>query len=221
MKRVSLTIDGKKITAEEGDNLLYVALANGIYIPNLCAMKELSPQPASCRLCFVGISGRESPVAACTGEVTEGLIVDTQEPAARRLATTSFELIMASHPVDCAHCARNGFCELQKIAAHLKVKLNTKRFRKLVRGLPVDDSHPRITYDPNKCVLCGRCVRVCREQVKEPALGFAYRGFKRVVTTFGGEPLANYRCQACDACASVCPVGALVLKKGLKEPVMV
>jgi bidirectional [NiFe] hydrogenase diaphorase subunit len=217
MKKVSLTIDGKKITAAEGDNLLQVALANGIYIPNLCAMKERSPQPASCRMCFVGISGRESPVAACTEVVSEGLIVDTQEPAARRLATTSFELIMASHPVDCTHCARNGSCELQKIAGYLKVKLTTKRFRKLVRGLPVDDSHPLIIYDPDKCVLCGRCVWVCREQVKEPALGFAYRGFKRVVTTFGGEPLVNYQCQTCDACVSVCPVGALVLKRDLKK----
>ena len=218
MKKVSLTIDGKNITAGEGENLLQVALANSIYIPNLCAMKERSPQPASCRLCFVGIMGRGRPVTACTETVANGMVVNTQDDDARRLAQTAFELIMASHPVDCAHCARNGTCELQKIARHLKAKLNTRRFRKILHNLPVDDSHPQIRYDPDKCMLCGRCVWVCRERVSEEVLGFAYRGFKRVVTTFGGEPLANYMCDKCNACVSVCPVGALVLKEGVKQP---
>lgn len=213
MKNVTLTIDGKTITAGKGENLLRVALANGIYIPNLCYMEERSPEPASCRLCFVGVLGRETPVTACTETVVESMVVNTQDAAARRLSQTGFELIMASHALDCARCARNGTCDLQQIAHHLKVKLNTRRFRKILRGLPVDDSHSEVSYDPDKCVLCGRCVWVCHERVGEPALGFAQRGFKRVVSTFGGEPLAKYACQKCRDCVIVCPVGALVLKE--------
>jgi len=212
MKQVSLTINGNKVIAGEGENLLRVALANGIYIPNLCYMKERAPEPASCRLCFVGVAGRETPVTACTETVVEGMVVNTQDAAACRLSQTGFELIMASHALDCARCARNGTCELQQIAHHLKVKINTKRFRKILRGLPVDDSHPNIRYEPDKCMLCGRCVWVCHERVMEPTLGYAYRGFKRVVSTFGGEPLAKHACERCHACVSVCPVGALVLK---------
>lgn len=214
MKTVSLTIDGKQISAREGENLLWVALDNGIYIPNLCSIRERSPQPAACRLCFVEIAGRNGPVTACTEVVQEGMVVNTQGAESLKLARTGFELIMASHPVDCAHCAANGRCELQKIARHIKVKLNTKRFRKLLRELPRDDSHPLFIYDPNKCVLCGRCVWMCREKMGEEALGFAYRGFKRMVSTFGGEPLAKYGCGKCAECVAVCPVGALVLREG-------
>jgi formate dehydrogenase major subunit/NADH-quinone oxidoreductase subunit G len=141
------------------------------------------------------------------------MVVNTQYEPARRLATTIFELIMASHPLDCANCERNGTCQLQRVAAHLKVNLNTKRFRKVFRGAEIDDSHPRITYDANKCILCGRCVYFCRERQGESALGFAHRGFKRRVSTFTGEPLGTYACSKCDACARVCPVGALMLKK--------
>ena len=212
MKKVSLTIDGKVISTGEGDNLLQVALANGIYIPNLCYIRERSPQAAACRLCWVGIKGRESPVNACTETAVDGMVVNTADAGARRLVLTAFELIMASHPVDCVHCARNGSCELQKIASRLKVKLDSGRFPKIIHHLEIDDSHPLIKYDPNKCVLCGRCVWVCREKAHEGVLGFAYRGFRRQVTTFGGGPLADYKCEKCRACVGVCPAGALVLK---------
>jgi len=213
MKTVSLTINGKKIIAREGKKLLWVALDNGIYIPNLCALRENSESVAACRLCFVEVVGRVQPVTACTETVTEGMVVNTRGEKALRLARSSFELIMASHPVDCAHCARNGSCELQKIARWLNVKLKPKRFKKLMRELPVDDSHPLFTYDPNKCVLCERCVRVCRQH-GIGVLGFAHRGFQRVVTTFYDEPIGESRCLECGECISVCPTGALVFKEG-------
>ncbi len=212
MKIVSLTIDGKKITADEGQKLLWIALDNDIYIPNLCILRDNSEPPAACRLCFVEVDGYSQPVTACTEPVREGLVVNTKGPKALRLARTGFELLMASHPVDCAHCAKNRFCELQKIARHLGIKLKSKRFRKLLREIPIDYSHPLFIYDPNKCVLCGRCVWVCRERVGIGAIGFAQRGFQRMVTTFAGRPLGESRCQECRECVSVCPTGALTFK---------
>ena len=211
MKTVSLTIDGKKIAATEGEKLLWVALDNGIYIPNLCALRDNYEPMAACRLCFVEVEGKEEPVTACTEIVTEGMVVNTRGERALKLARGTFELIMASHPVDCAHCLQNGSCELQKIAHHLGTKLKAKRFKSLMRHLPIDDSNSLFIYDANKCVLCGRCVWVC-QQHGIGALGFAHRGFQRVVTTFTGELLGNFECSDCGECVSVCPTGALTFK---------
>ena len=212
MNSVSLTIDGKKIRARKGEKVLWAALDNGIYIPNLCAIREVWEPFAGCRLCFVEIEGRNGPVTACTETVEEGMTVNTQGPKAQRLARTALELLLASHPVDCAHCPANRACELQKSAAHLHVKLKPKRFRKIERELPIDSSSPVFTYDPNKCVLCGKCVWVCRERLGIGVLGFAQRGFKRVVTTFDNRPIAESNGEGCGDCAAVCPVGALAFK---------
>jgi bidirectional [NiFe] hydrogenase diaphorase subunit len=217
MKTVSLTIDGQKMTAREGEKLLWVALENGIYIPNLCALRDKPEPDAACRLCFVEVDGKEEPVTACTEEITDGMVVNTRGEKALGLARTGFELLMASHPVDCANCPANRSCELQKIARHLDSRLKTKRFRKLLRELPVDDSNPLFTYDPNKCVLCGRCIWVCRQHLGIGTLGFAHRGFERVVTTFADEPIGGGRCLECSECVSVCPTGALSFKDG-KRP---
>jgi len=158
----------------------------------------------------VEIEGKDEPVTACTTPVAEGMVVNTKGEKAFRLARTAFELILASHPVDCAHCLKSGSCELQKIAKHLRVKLTSKRFRKILPDLPIDSSSPVFTYDPNKCVLCGKCVWICQEKLGIGAIGFAYRGFKRIVTTFGGEPIDQSECQGCGECVEVCPCGALV-----------
>jgi formate dehydrogenase major subunit/NADH-quinone oxidoreductase subunit G len=160
----------------------------------------------------VEIEGKDDPVTACTAPVTEGMVVNTKGAKALRLARTALELLLASHPVDCAHCLKSGSCELQRIAKHLGVKLRTKRFKKILPELLIDSSSPLFIYDPNKCVLCGRCVWVCQEKLGKGAIGFAYRGFRRIVTTFGDEPMGRSRCQDCSECVSVCPVGALVFK---------
>jgi bidirectional [NiFe] hydrogenase diaphorase subunit len=212
MKKVSLTIDGEEIKARQGEKILWAALDNGIYIPNLCARRDASEPDASCRLCWVEVEGKSKPVTACTETVEQGMVINTRGPAALRLARTALELLLASNEVDCANCAKSGSCELQKIATHLKVKLKTKRFRKLLRKLPVDSSSPVFIYDPNKCVLCGRCIWVCRERLGIGALGFAHRGFARVVTTFGDEPIGQSECQECSECVVACPTGALSFK---------
>jgi formate dehydrogenase major subunit/NADH-quinone oxidoreductase subunit G len=162
----------------------------------------------------VGIEGKDIPVTACTTPVAKGMVVNTKGAKALRLARTALELLLASHPVDCTHCLKNGSCELQKIAKHLGVKLKTKRFRKILPELPIDSSSPLFIYDPNKCVLCGRCVWVCQEKLGKGTIGFAYRGFLRMVTTFGDEPMGKSRCQDCSECVAVCPVGALAFREG-------
>ena len=212
MKEVSLTIDGKKIKANEGEKILWVALENNIYIPNLCAIREKIQPSASCRLCFVEVEGVDEPVIACTEPVREGLVVNTRGKNALRLARTAAELILASHPVDCGHCLKNRFCELQKIAKHLGIKLKTKRFRRLERNLPIDESSSLFIYDPNKCVLCGKCVWVCQEKLRIGAIGFTRRGFKRIVSTFKDKPMAETTCGQCTECVKVCPVGSLAFK---------
>ena len=212
MKEVSLTIDGKKIKANEGEKILWVALENNIYIPNLCAIREKIQPSASCRLCFVEVEGVDEPVIACTEPVREGLVVNTRGKNALRLARTAAELILASHPVDCGHCLKNRFCELQKIAKHLGIKLKTKRFRRLERNLPIDESSSLFIYDPNKCVLCGKCVWVCQEKLRIGAIGFTRRGFKRIVSTFQDKPMAETTCGQCTECVKVCLVGSLAFK---------
>lgn len=213
-RTVSLVIDGREVKAAPGQRLLWVALENGIYVPNLCALKEREPPFGSCRLCFVEIEGRPEPVTACTTAVEEGMVVHTRGARALRLARTALELLLSSHPVDCAHCPKSGSCELQKIARHLGVKLNTTRFRKILRQLPVDASSPLFIYDPNKCVLCGKCVWVCQEKLGKNVIGFGYRGFRRMVTTFRDKPLRESGCDDCGECVRICPVGALVFKQG-------
>jgi formate dehydrogenase major subunit/NADH-quinone oxidoreductase subunit G len=212
MESISLTIDGKKIKAHEDNKILRVALENGIYIPNLCAIQENMQPSASCRLCFVEVEGENEPVIACTEPVREGMVVNTRGKNALRLARTSAELLMASHPVDCAHCLKNRSCELQKIAKHLGIKLKTKRFRKLERNLPIDESSPLFIYDPNKCVLCGKCVWVCQDKLGIGAIGFTRRGFKRMVSTFQDKALGESACGQCAECVKICPVGSLTFK---------
>ncbi|MFB3885393.1 MAG: 2Fe-2S iron-sulfur cluster-binding protein [Thermodesulfobacteriota bacterium] len=213
MKIIHLSINGKEIECSEGEPLLWVALDNGIYIPNLCAVKDMPEAYGACRLCFVEIDGESLPGTACTIRVKEGMAVNTKGEKALRLARTAFELILSNHPVDCGHCLKSGSCELQKIAKHLRVKLNTKKFKKILRDRPIDESSPVWIYEPNKCVLCGRCVRYCEEKLDTRAIGFAYRGFQRWVTTFGDEPVGLSECRDRAELAEICPVGAFVSKK--------
>lgn len=212
MKDISLTIDGKKIKANEGEKLLWVAMDNGIYIPSLCAIRGATESFAACRLCFVEVEGEDEPAIACTKPVKEGMVVHTKGKTALRLARTSAELLLANHPVDCGHCIKNRSCDLQKIAKHLSIKLKTKRFRKLERKLPIDESSSVFIYDPNKCVLCGKCVWICQEHLGIGAIGFTRRGFKRMVSTFEDKPIIESKCTQCGECVKVCPVGALTLR---------
>ena len=211
MKTIHLSIDGKEIECAEGETLLWVALDQEIYVPHLCVTREMEPYGA-CRLCFVEMEGERLPVTACTTRVREGMVVNTKGAKALRLVRTAFELILSNHPVDCVHCLMSGSCELQKIAKHLHIKLKTNKFKKLLRDRPIDQASPVLIYEPNKCVLCGKCVRYCQEKLEMNPIGFAYRGFQRWVTTFDNEPVGLSECGGRIELAEICPVGAFVLK---------
>ena len=205
-------IDGREVKAKAGSNLLWTALDSGFYIPNLCAIRN-NPKPfASCRLCFVEISGATEPVTACTVAVADGLNVTLQSAAINRLRKSSFDLLMSNHHLDCSHCDRNRKCDLQQIAHAEHFKLSNRRLKKIDMNYPVDTSHSLIVLDRNKCVLCGRCIWVC-QHVGVGVLDFAYRGISTVVSTFAGAPLSETECNSCLACVAVCPVGALYLKR--------
>jgi len=168
----------------------------------------------SCGLCFVEIEGRNAPSTACTQTASDGMVVHLNTPRVNRLRNTAFELLLSHHHLDCRNCAKNRNCELQNIASHTGLKLKTKRFRHIPRELHIDSSHELFSYNPNKCVLCGRCVRACHEQGTS-ILDFAFRGIETVISTFAGIPLAEAGCNSCLTCVAVCPVGALVAKPGM------
>ncbi len=213
MDPVSLIINDVEIKAPRGERLLWAALDNDIYIPNLCAIREADLPFGGCRLCFVEIEGRRSPVAACSEMVEDGMVVHTNTPRVNRLRRTAFELLLSHHHIDCRTCARQGDCELQRLAKRLGLKLKLQRFRAIPKSLPVDSSHPLFVYDPNKCVLCSKCVWVCTEK-GVGTLDFVRRGIDTVISTFDNVPLADSNCSGCLECVKVCPVGALVLKNG-------
>lgn len=211
-KKVTVIIDGREITAGAGEKLLWAALENGIYIPNLCAVKGEERPFAGCRLCFVEVEGQPSPVTACTQPVIDGMKVQTRSPRADRLAATGFELLISDHRLRCASCPKNRACELQKIAKMRGFKLKSNRFRQLDQEHTVDESPATFRYDSSRCVLCGRCVRADRELAGVGAIGFSRRGFKRAVTTFQDVRLAESPCTGCGVCVRSCPVGALTFK---------
>ena len=214
---VSILVDQKKIEVQEGTPLLKACLDNGITIPNLCYLKEVDPAPASCRLCFVEIDGVDRPVAACSVPVQAAMVVRTDTPAVRRLQRTALKLLLSVHDVDCRNCPANRKCTLQHLARFLKVGLKSKGLRHRLKEPPIDDRHPCLDYFPNRCVLCGRCVAVCRRASDRPELTFAKRGFDTVVSFFGRTDSARHDCATCRACINTCPVAALALKDGLKS----
>ncbi len=210
-KKVRIKVDGKEIEANEQDNLLRVCLENDIYIPNLCYMEGMDAPPVSCRLCFVEIEGRKGTVSSCTVKVSDGLTVYTDTDEVRRLQRTALEFLLSTHRVDCAHCPANKKCEIQKLARFLKVGLKSEAYNKYLKQNEVDDTHPKLNYYPNRCVLCGRCVYVCRGKDKS-VLSFARRGLETVISFYGQEE--SLTCDACGECVKVCPVKALTLKEG-------
>jgi len=211
---VKLVVDGRETEAREGAVLLHACLEKGIYIPNLCFLEEMTDSPASCRLCFVEIEGRENPVPSCTVKVTGSMVVKTDTPAVRSLQRSAFRLLMSVHEIACRPCPANKRCGLQRIARFLGVGLKPKGLESYLKEASIVQDHPNLDYHPNRCVLCGRCIHVCRSRHAQPLMTFAKRGFETVVSFYGGEDAETGPCPDCLACVDICPVAAITLRKG-------
>jgi NADH dehydrogenase/NADH:ubiquinone oxidoreductase subunit G len=208
---IHLTVDNKSISTKEGTTLLQTCLKNNIYIPNLCFMDTMEHPPASCRLCFIEIEGTEGPQPACTVVAEEGMVVKTDTSAVRHLQRSALQLLLSAHDVDCGNCAANKRCELQRMAAFLKVGLKAKRLERFMKEEGGHDEHPLLKYYPNRCVLCGKCVHICQLRRDRPLMTFAKRGIETVIS-FYGDDVTESPCLVCNACIDICPVAAIVLK---------
>jgi predicted molibdopterin-dependent oxidoreductase YjgC len=139
-------------------------------------------------------------------------VVRTDTPAVRELQQSALELLLSVHHVDCKNCHANKKCALQDLARFLKVKLKPKHLENYLKPVETDETHPWLVYFPNRCVLCGKCIQVCRELHGQPLMSFANRGFDTVISFQGLEDCTDSACESCSACADACPVGALTTK---------
>jgi len=208
---VTLTINGQKVTALKNQNLLSVCKENGIDLPHLCFHEELS-EAGVCRLCLVKLKGMKDLMAACCTHVKEGMEVVTEDEELNACRRIILELIMASGHHNCLTCSKGvptpmASCELQGLIR--QAGIDKSRYTEDAEVLPEDDSSPVIFYDPNKCILCGRCVRACEEISGLCNLGFINRGAKTVVAAGLNTKINQSACAACMACVNVCPTGAL------------
>ena len=214
MKDITLHIDGKKIEAKKGMSVLDAALQGGIYIPHLCTHADLNPL-GNCRLCVVEIEGREGVSPSCATPAEDGMVVHTGTPQVIRVRHLSMELMLASHPSDCTTCPKYLQCELQSLAQYLGI--SDTRFRRRTKTFPLNQDNPLFVHDFSRCVLCGRCVRVCQEVRGVGTLSYhrkEVKAFNRtIMETFTGPPpgqlLADADCRFCGACAELCPTGAI------------
>jgi len=216
----TILVDAKEINTEEGKNLLQVCLDQGIYIPNLCHLECFENPSASCRLCFVEIEGEKDPVTACTTAARDGMVVKTDTPSVRRLQRSALRLLLSVHRVECGRCPANRHCGLQDIARFLKVGLNPRPFVRYLKEPEIVQDHPFLDYYPNRCVLCERCIRVCRRMHGQPVLTFARRGFDTIISFFGETDEPTLPCGECLACVEVCPVAALRSKDRRKRVIL-
>jgi iron-only hydrogenase group A len=211
---INIEVNGSKLKAKEGQTILEALKSNGVSVPTLCHMPDLPPSGA-CRLCVVEVEGQGSLIPSCAYPVADGMVIHTHSPRAMRARKTIIELLLADHPDDCLYCIRNGNCQLQTLAENYGVRQRRFAGEKSVR-FP-DTSSAAIHRDPAKCILCGRCVRVCEEGQGVAAIDFAGRGRHTTVTTAFDEGLNVSGCINCGQCILVCPTGALTERSSLKE----
>ncbi len=198
--------------------MLQTCLKHGIYIPNLCFLEQMPEAPSSCRLCFVEIQGEPDPIPSCTVRIRPGMEVRTDTDAVRGLQRRAFQLLMSTHEVDCGNCPANRQCELQRIAKHLKVGLKSGSLEKKLKALDQDSEPPLISCYPNRCVLCGKCIFICKEKHGQPMMSFVKRGLETFISFYGTGPetqdgLSEEICGKCGDCVKICPVKALVLNE--------
>ena len=208
MSVVTLQLDGRAVATPAGSSLLAVCRAAGISLPTLCHLDGLSPVGA-CRLCLVELEGAPRPVAACVSEAAEGMVVRSDTPELRRFRRMAVELFFAEGNHVCAVCVADGHCELQQVA--VLVGMDHVRFPARSPLRAVDASHPRFLHDPNRCILCSRCVRACDELEGAHVWDIAERGSESRLVAGLDQPWGEVSaCTNCGHCVDACPTAALV-----------
>ncbi len=210
----TLTVNGLEVEIGDERNLLELIRGVGIEIPTFCYHSELSIYGA-CRLCIVEVEGR-GIMASCSTKPEAGMVIHTDTKQIREIRKINVELLLANHDRECPTCVRSSNCTLQDLARRLGVE--EVRYKQLVDKEPKDDSSPSIQRDPNKCVLCGDCVRVCKEIQGIGAIDFINRGSKAKVAPAFDQNLNAVECVNCGQCAAVCPTGAIIPKQD-RDPV--
>ena len=214
MKTVNITIDGVSMQVPEGITILEAARMAGIKIPTLCFLKDIN-EIGACRMCVVEITGARALQAACVYPVAEGLDIKTNSPAVRSARKVTLELILSNHERKCLTCVRSENCELQSLAKDLGIE--EIRYQGEQTNLPIDDLSPSIVRNPNKCILCRRCVSVCKKIQTVGVIDTMGRGFSSTVGSAFGMPLVETPCVNCGQCIAVCPVGALTEKSDVAK----
>ncbi|MDD3703514.1 MAG: NADH-dependent [FeFe] hydrogenase, group A6 [Victivallaceae bacterium] len=204
-----LSVNGREVGFTNERNLLEVIRKAGIEIPTFCYHSELSIYGA-CRLCLVNVEGK-GIMASCSTKPEEGMVIHTDTKEIRDMRKISVELLLANHNRECPTCVRSSNCALQDIARRLGVE--TIRFKQVEKKAEIDRSSPSLERDPNKCVLCGDCVRVCTEIQGIGAIDFVGRGANAKVAPAFDQSLNNVECVNCGQCAAVCPTGAITPKQ--------
>lgn len=211
---INVEINKSNYSFEKNITILEACQLVGIDIPTLCHMKNFIPS-GSCRICVVEVDGIRNLVPACAYPISDGMKITTNSERIRLARKTIVELLIANHPNDCLHCHKNLQCELQKLAKDYNAEIKP-HYRERKKYL-IDASSPAIVRDPNKCIICGRCVRICEETQGVSAIDFTYRGFNTNVLPAFNQDLVNSSCVNCGQCIKVCPTGALSEKSYVKD----
>jgi NADH-quinone oxidoreductase subunit G len=215
---VNLTINNRPVQAAAGTTILEAATAAGEKIPTLCHIKELFPSGA-CRICVVECKGKPNLTPSCAFPVEEGMEVQTRSPRVINARRTIIQLLLASHPFDCLTCPKNGYCELQSLASEYGI--DRVPWKGKTRHHYTDFSSPSIIREPDKCILCGRCVRICEEIQGVAAIDFTMRGFDSIVLPPFEMDLSETTCVNCGQCTLACPTGALHEVRAVEKVIQV
>ena len=210
-----IKIDGRDYEVADGSTILEAAAKANVQIPTLCYLKGISEEGA-CSICVVEVKGAKTLLRSCVSKVSEGMEIFTNSERVRKARGLNLELLLAGHPKDCFVCDRNQTCELRRLAFDMGVR--TVRFPKTTKlEMEIDKSSPSIIRDPNKCILCRRCISVCEKVQTVSAIDTAKRGKRTQVTTFMNKGLGNVECVNCGQCLMVCPTGALSENYSIEE----
>lgn len=213
-KMINLKIDDKEIQVEEGTTILQAARQASIDIPTLCFLKDIN-EIGDCRMCIVQVDGRRGFATSCIQKVEEGMVVKTHSKEVIEARKVILDLILSNHQRDCLTCTRNGNCELQNLA--VKFNVTGIEYEGETNKHQIDDLSPSIVRDFNKCILCRRCVSVCKKVQEIGAIDCINRGFNSCISTVGDNSLNDVNCTFCGQCIEACPVGALREKDSIKE----